>query len=71
LLEQYNKGKISLVRKAKGRFILNYDKTKGIIEEIKKELMDRQDRVDLKIHTSVGKIFLLALICGNINSMIF
>lgn len=71
MLELYNKGKISLVRKAKGRCILNYDKAKEIIEEIKKELMDRQDRVDLKIHTSVRKIFLLALICGNINSMIF
>jgi len=47
LLEQYDKGKISLAKKAKGKFVLKYDDAKHIIEEIKKELITKKEAGDL------------------------
>ena len=37
LLEQYDKGKIALIKKAKAKFVLKYEDVCKIIQEIKKE----------------------------------
>ena len=43
LLEQYDKEKLTLARKAKGKFILKYDKARKVIDEIKKDLIARKE----------------------------
>ncbi len=43
LLEQYDKGKIALVKKEKVKFILKYEESRGIIQEIKKELLAKKE----------------------------
>ncbi|MCX8034961.1 MAG: virulence protein RhuM/Fic/DOC family protein [Candidatus Dojkabacteria bacterium] len=43
LLEQYDKEKINLIKKAKDKFILQYDEVKSIIENIKKELIAKKE----------------------------
>ncbi len=47
LLEQYDKEKLPLVKKAKGKFVLEYDEAKHIIREIKKELIVKKEAADL------------------------
>ena len=47
LLEQYDKEKLSLIKKRKGKFILDYNKACFIIEETKKELMIKKEASDL------------------------
>lgn len=47
LLEQYDKGKLSLIRKNKGQFILRYDETTQIIREIKKDLIIKKEASNL------------------------
>lgn len=47
LLEQYDKGKLSLSKKGKGKFVLTYDKSLGIINELKKELTTKKEASDL------------------------
>ncbi|MCL5408743.1 MAG: type II toxin-antitoxin system death-on-curing family toxin [Candidatus Omnitrophica bacterium] len=47
LLEQYDKEKLSLIKKTKGKFILKYDETKKIIDEIKKELIAKKEASEL------------------------
>ncbi|MDH7554940.1 MAG: RhuM family protein [Spirochaetota bacterium] len=47
LLEQYDKEKLALVKKANGKFILNYDDAKRIIQEVKKELISKKEASEL------------------------
>ncbi len=47
LLEQYDKEKLSLVKKVKGKFILKHEDAKRVIQEIKKELMAKKEAADL------------------------
>jgi prophage maintenance system killer protein len=47
LLEQYDKQKLSLARKAKGKFVLAYEDAKRIIREIKNELMAKKEASSL------------------------
>lgn len=43
LLEQYDKEKIALVKKAKGKFILREDEAKKVIEKLKTELVAKKE----------------------------
>ncbi len=63
LLEQYDKGEISLVKKKKGKFILSYEQAKQIIGEIKKDLVAKKEASDL-FGQETGKKF--QAIIGNI-----
>lgn len=47
LLEQYDKEKLSLVKKAKGKFILKYEEAAKVIQEVKKELIAKKEASDL------------------------
>lgn len=47
LLEQYDKGKITLVKKEKVKFILEYKEARGVIQEIKKELLAKKEATGL------------------------
>lgn len=47
LLEQYDKGKLSIVRKTKAEYVLQYADAKEIIEKIKKELMVKKEASNL------------------------
>ena len=47
LLEQYDKEKLSLIKKGKGKFILEYENTRKIINEVKKELIVKKEPSDL------------------------
>lgn len=47
LLEQYDKRKLSLVKKVKGKFLLNYEEVKQIIREIKTELIAKKEAGNL------------------------
>ena len=47
ILEQYDKRKLPLVKKAKGKFILKYDEVKRIIQEIKNDLINKKEASDL------------------------
>lgn len=47
ILDQYDKGKLKLTKKTKSSFILKYEETKKIIEEIKKELILKKEASDL------------------------
>ncbi len=64
LLEQYDKGEISLVKKKKGKFILSYEQAKQIISEIKKDLVAKKEASDLfgqetdkKFQAIIGNIY--------------
>ncbi|MCM8832084.1 MAG: type II toxin-antitoxin system death-on-curing family toxin [Candidatus Omnitrophica bacterium] len=63
LLEQYDKGKVSLIKKEKDKFILEYDEVKEIIQEIKKELIDKKEASELFGRETEGKF---KAILGNI-----
>jgi len=47
LLEQYDKRNLSLVKKAKGKFVLKYKDVKQVIQEIKKNLINKKEASDL------------------------
>jgi len=47
LLEQYDKEKLTIAKKAKGRFVLIYEDAKKIIKEIKKELIAKKEASEL------------------------
>ena len=47
LLEQYDKGKISLIKKTKGRFILKYEEAINVISKIKKDLVAKKEASNL------------------------
>lgn len=47
LLEQYDKEKLSLAKKAKGKFVLGYKKARSVIDEVKKELVIKKEAGDL------------------------
>lgn len=55
LLEQYDKEKLSLIKRAKGKFILQYEDAKQIIQEIRKELIIKKEAGDLFGQESEGK----------------
>ena len=47
LLEQYDKEKLALIKKKKGKFVLDYKKARFVIDEAKKELTTRKEASDL------------------------
>lgn len=47
LLDKYDKKKLTLIKKAKGKFILAYKDTKRVIQEIKTELVNKKEASDL------------------------
>jgi len=47
LLEQYDKGKLSLINKTKGEYVLKYAEAKRAIKEIKKDLIAKKEASDL------------------------
>jgi death-on-curing family protein len=63
LLEQYDKEKVSLSKSGKGKFILDYAMAGKVIEEIKRELMDKKEAGELFGVDSQNK---LSGILGNI-----
>ena len=56
LLEQYDKEKLSLVKKAKARFILKYEDAIKIIQKIKEELMAKKQASYLFGQEDKGKL---------------
>ena len=47
LLEQYDKEKLSLIKKTKGNFVLKYEDAIQVIDKIKKELVAKKEASDL------------------------
>ena len=47
LLEEYDREKLSLVKKTKGKFVLKYENAIKVIQEIKKELIAKREASDL------------------------
>ncbi len=47
LLEKYDKGKVPLIQKTKGYFILTYEDAKSLINQIKQELISKNEASDL------------------------
>lgn len=47
LLEQYDKEKLSLIKKTKGRFVLKYEDAIHVISRIKKDLIAKKEASDL------------------------
>jgi prophage maintenance system killer protein len=43
LLEQYDKEKLSLISKSKGKFVLKYEEAKNVISKIKEELIAKKE----------------------------
>jgi death-on-curing family protein len=56
LLEQYDKEKIILKNKGRGKFILNLDEVQDIIKNIKKELLNKNEASDLFGVDNSGKL---------------
>jgi sulfur relay (sulfurtransferase) DsrF/TusC family protein len=63
LLEQYDKENLSLIKKAKSRFVLKYDEASNEIGKVKKELIEKKEASDL-FGKEVGDKF--KAILGNI-----
>lgn len=63
LLEQYDKDKLAVSKKGKGKFILNYEEAKNVIDALKKDLIAKKEAGDLFGQEYEGK---LAGIIGNI-----
>jgi prophage maintenance system killer protein len=63
LLEKYDKGKLSIVKKTRGKYILEYDDAKKIIASLKKELIARKEASELFGNENRG---MLKGILGNI-----
>jgi len=64
LLEQYDKEQLSLVKKSRAKFILQYDQAKKIVETIKKELISKKEASNLfgqenddKLKGIIGNIY--------------
>jgi len=64
LLEQYDKDKLSLVKRGRDKFQLNHEKTRLIIEEIRKELIAKKEASNLfglensdKLKAILGNIY--------------
>ncbi len=47
LLEQYDKDKINLAKKAKGKHVFRYDEAKNLIDKIKIDLIEKKEASDL------------------------
>ena len=47
LLEQYDKEKLTLARKGRGKFVLNYAEARAVIDKVKKELAVKKEAGDL------------------------
>ena len=47
LLEQYDKEKLTLARKGKGKFVLNYAEARAVIDKVRKELAVKKEAGDL------------------------
>lgn len=47
LLEQYDKEKLELIKKARGKYVLKYEDAKKIIEEVKRDLISKKEAGDL------------------------
>jgi death-on-curing family protein len=47
LLEQYDKDKINLAKRAKGKCVFQYDEAKKLIDKIKKDLIAKNEASDL------------------------
>lgn len=47
LLERYDKGKLVVFKKGKGRFVLGYEEAKKVIAILKKNLIDKKEAGDL------------------------
>lgn len=43
LLEQYDKEKLTIARNGKDRFVLDYETARKIINEVKKELIEKKE----------------------------
>jgi len=56
LLEQYDKGRIKLVKKSKAEFVLEYEEAKRIIREIKKDLISKKEASDLFGQDNEGRL---------------
>ncbi|CAD7780402.1 MAG: Virulence protein RhuM family protein [Candidatus Methanoperedenaceae archaeon GB50] len=56
LLEQYDKGKIKLIKKSKAEFGLEYEEAKRIIKEIKKDLITKKEASDLFGQDNEGRL---------------
>ncbi|MEW6684912.1 MAG: virulence protein RhuM/Fic/DOC family protein [Candidatus Edwardsbacteria bacterium] len=56
LLEQYDKSKVPLIKKEKGKFILEHDEAREVIQEVKKELIAKKEASEL-FGQEVGKNF--------------
>ena len=63
LLEQYDKENLTIIRKTRDKFILQYDESKRIIETVKKELISKKEAGELFGQENDGK---LKGIIGNI-----
>jgi len=63
LLEQYDKEKLTLSKKAKGKFVLKYDHAREVIIEVKKRLMVKKEASNLFGQENGDK---LKAILGNI-----
>lgn len=55
LLEQYDKEKLTVAKKAKGKFILTYEESRKVIDELKKDLMEKTEAGNLFGQESGGK----------------
>jgi death-on-curing family protein len=47
LLEQYDKDNLTLLKKKKGKFVLDYNKARSVIDEAKKELIAKKEAADI------------------------
>lgn len=63
LLEQYDKGKLGLIKKTKGKFVIRYDDAGGIIQKIRTELIAKKEAEDLFGQEPEGRF---GAILGNI-----
>ncbi len=64
LLEQYDRGKLTAVKKSKSKYVLQYDEAKRIIETIRKELLAKKEASELfgsenenKLKGIIGNIY--------------
>jgi death-on-curing family protein len=55
LLEQYDKEKLSLIKKARGKFILKYENAIKVIDNIKKDLISKNEASNLFGQENNGK----------------
>lgn len=56
LLEQYDKDKLSVLKKGKGKFILNYEEARKVITALKNNLIAKKEAGDLFGQEYEGKL---------------